>query len=112
MVAALLPISVALGVLIAGVPSRHHDRAIRVSLATTTTSTSLPSTSTTTAITLPGTTSTTAAPVTYAVKSGDTLSRIAAQVGVSVSALASSNKISNPNAISVGEVLVIPPPGA
>jgi LysM repeat protein len=110
--AALLVISVALGVVIAGIPSRHQDRAIRFSPVTTTTSTALPSTTTTSATTLPSTTSTTPAPVSYVVKAGDTLSGIAVQFRVSVSAIASANGLSNPNVISVGQVFVIPQPGA
>ncbi|WP_022976983.1 LysM peptidoglycan-binding domain-containing protein [Nevskia ramosa] len=42
------------------------------------------------------------------VKAGDTLSRIAAQYGVSVAAIASANKIGNVNQIRVGQVLTIP----
>ncbi len=44
---------------------------------------------------------------TYTVKSGDTLSAIAARYGTSVAALASKNGISNPNRISVGQRLTI-----
>jgi peptidoglycan DL-endopeptidase LytE len=49
-----------------------------------------------------------AATSTYTVRAGDTLSSIAARFGVSVSALASANHISNPNLIYVGRSLVIP----
>ncbi|WP_294977022.1 LysM peptidoglycan-binding domain-containing protein, partial [uncultured Leuconostoc sp.] len=42
---------------------------------------------------------------TYAVKAGDTLYRIAANNGVSVAELATSNSIQNINYISVGQVL-------
>ncbi|WP_214828680.1 LysM peptidoglycan-binding domain-containing protein [Exiguobacterium algae] len=45
---------------------------------------------------------------TYTVKSGDTLYGIARTYGVSVSALASANNITNTNLIYVGQVLVIP----
>jgi LysM repeat protein len=101
-------IGVGLGVAIAGVPSRHNDPAIRVAIATTT-STSLPSSTTT----LPATTSTAATapsttPVTYVVKKGDTLAPIAQKFGVSVAAIVAANKLSNPNSISEGTVLVIP----
>ncbi|KDN57889.1 MULTISPECIES: LysM peptidoglycan-binding domain-containing protein [unclassified Exiguobacterium] len=45
---------------------------------------------------------------TYTVKSGDTLYSIARAYGVTVSALAAVNNITNYNLISVGQVLVIP----
>ena len=45
---------------------------------------------------------------TYTVKSGDTLSEIAAAMNVSVSELASYNGISNPNVINVGQVIKKP----
>ena len=44
----------------------------------------------------------------YTVQAGDTLSRIAAQFGVTVDALAEANDIANPNQIEVGQVLTIP----
>ena len=43
----------------------------------------------------------------YTVKSGDTLSRIAAKFGTSYEALAQRNRIANPNNIYVGQVLTI-----
>lgn len=46
--------------------------------------------------------------VRYTVKRGDTLYAIARRYGVTVSQLASANKISNVNLIRVGQVLVIP----
>lgn len=45
---------------------------------------------------------------TYVVKAGDTLAKIAAQLGVDVKALAQVNAIKDPNKISVGKSLVIP----
>ncbi|MEL6345028.1 MAG: LysM peptidoglycan-binding domain-containing protein [Myxococcota bacterium] len=48
----------------------------------------------------------------HRVRSGDTLSKIAARYGVSASAVQSVNKISNPNRIYVGMELVIPVSGA
>jgi|SRR6516165_9931888 LysM repeat protein len=46
---------------------------------------------------------------TYTVQSGDTLTSIAAQFGVTLAALAAANpQISNPNMISVGQVLTVP----
>jgi LysM repeat protein len=44
---------------------------------------------------------------TYTVVAGDTLSKIAAQFGTTVAALASANGITNPNLIYVGQVLKI-----
>jgi len=46
--------------------------------------------------------------VEYRVQSGDTLLRIASKFGISSSALQSFNSISNPNRISVGQLLKIP----
>lgn len=45
---------------------------------------------------------------TYTVQSGDTLYRIAARYGTTVTALATANSIANPNLIYPGQVLVIP----
>jgi len=45
--------------------------------------------------------------VTYTVKRGDTLSSIAIRFGTTVAALAAANNIANPNAIQIGQVLVI-----
>lgn len=47
-------------------------------------------------------------PVTYTVKAGDTLWRIATNYKVTVDALVKANNITNPNLISVGQVLIIP----
>lgn len=44
---------------------------------------------------------------TYTVQSGDTLSEIAQKFGMSTNALASLNGISNPNVISIGQVLKV-----
>lgn len=44
----------------------------------------------------------------YVVRAGDTLGRIAARYGVSVSSLVNANHIANPNRIYVGQRLVIP----
>lgn len=44
----------------------------------------------------------------YTVQAGDTLYRIAARYGVTVSAIATANNIANPNLIRPGQVLVIP----
>ena len=46
--------------------------------------------------------------LTYIVKSGDTLSEIAAQYGTTYQKLASLNGISNPNVISIGQKIKIP----
>lgn len=53
-------------------------------------------------------TASTATVKTYKVKKGDTLSEIAAKYGTTYQKLASYNGISNPNKISVGQVLKIP----
>ena len=45
---------------------------------------------------------------TYTVKPGDTVDKIAAQFGVSPSALEQANDIQNPNLIEVGQTLTIP----
>ncbi len=45
---------------------------------------------------------------THTVKTGDTLTAIAIKYGTTVAAVASANNITNINAISVGQVLVIP----
>ncbi len=45
---------------------------------------------------------------TYTVVSGDTLSGIASEFGVSVSSLVSANGIANPNLIYAGQTIVIP----
>jgi polysaccharide deacetylase family sporulation protein PdaB len=47
-------------------------------------------------------------PVTYTVRSGDTLYSIARRYNTTVAQLASLNNISNPNLIRVGQVLTIP----
>ena len=52
--------------------------------------------------------STSSTPRTYTVKSGDTLYAIAIKYGTSVAAIATANNITNPNNISVGQVLNIP----
>jgi soluble lytic murein transglycosylase-like protein len=49
-----------------------------------------------------------AAPQTYVVKPGDTLTSIASRYGTTVSALASANKVRNPNVIVIGTRLAIP----
>jgi LasA protease len=50
------------------------------------------------------------APDDYVVRSGDTLARIAQRYGVSYQMIADANEIANPNLISVGQELTIPPP--
>ncbi len=62
---------------------------------------------TTTTTTAKATTSTTSANTYYTVKSGDTLSAIAAKYGTTVNTLAQNNSISNVNLIRVGQRLLI-----
>jgi LysM repeat protein len=64
---------------------------------------SLPATTTTAATTLPDTTGGSV----YVVQRGDTLSKIAARYGTSVSALMAANGIQNPNRIYVGQRLAV-----
>ena len=47
-------------------------------------------------------------PTRYKVKAGDTLSGIAVRFGVTVKQLRAANKISDPRALKIGQVLVIP----
>lgn len=50
----------------------------------------------------------TAAPVTYTVKTGDTLSGIADMFGVTVDDIVRLNNIADPNSLSLGQALTIP----
>ncbi|MBX3031564.1 MAG: LysM peptidoglycan-binding domain-containing protein [Chloroflexi bacterium] len=50
-----------------------------------------------------------ATPRGYRVRSGDTLTRIARRFGVSVEVIQCANRIRNPDSLSVGQRLVIPP---
>ena len=47
--------------------------------------------------------------INYVIKAGDSLSAIAANFGISTSALMQANGITNPNLVTVGQVIVIPP---
>jgi LysM repeat protein len=49
-----------------------------------------------------------AAPRTYVVQSGDSLSAIASRFGTTVQALINANGLKDPNALSIGQVLIIP----
>jgi len=49
-----------------------------------------------------------ATPQTYVVRPGDSLSSIAAAFGVSVQQLSAANNLTDPNQLSIGQVLVIP----
>jgi lipoprotein NlpD len=49
------------------------------------------------------------APDTYVVKRGDTLYTIGLKFGISAKAIQEANNISNPDRISPGQELVIPP---
>lgn len=68
---------------------------------------SIPSDATTT-ITTTSSSITSSGEKTYVVKTGDTLSGIAAKYGTTYQALAKYNNISNPNKISVGQKIKIP----
>jgi LysM repeat protein len=61
-------------------------------------------------LTIPGGGSAPAAPASgsYTVVRGDTLGRIAARHGTTISALVAANKIANPNLIRAGQVLTVP----
>lgn len=47
-------------------------------------------------------------PVTYTVQGGDTLGGIAAELGIPIEALMAANGLSNPDELSVGQVLLVP----
>jgi LysM repeat protein len=57
-------------------------------------------------------TTTTAAPVTYTVMQGDTLTDIAKQFHTSVSAVVATNRLTDPDHLTEGQELVMPPPSA
>lgn len=46
----------------------------------------------------------------YTVQAGDVLGAIAARFGVTVNAIVRANNLSNPDALSIGQRLIIPPP--
>jgi LysM repeat protein len=50
-------------------------------------------------------------PKMYAIQSGDTLSTIANEYGVTVDALLAANQLGDPNRLEVGQVILIPPSG-
>ena len=58
---------------------------------------------------VPTTTTTTPATITYRVKRGDTLTTIAHHFRVSISAIVSGNHVANPDRLSEGQTLRIPP---
>lgn len=49
---------------------------------------------------------------TYTVQSGDTLFNIAQRFGVTVQAIQDANDLANPNRLSIGQELIIPPPSS
>src|SRR5437016_6584269 len=49
-------------------------------------------------------------PINYTIKAGDSLSAIAAHYGITTAALMLANGITNPNLLTVGQVIIIPPP--
>jgi len=58
------------------------------------------------------TTTTTAAPATYLVQRGDTLTNIAKQFHTSVGAIVATNRLENPDALTEGQQLTMPPSSA
>jgi LysM repeat protein len=62
-----------------------------------------------TTTTVATTTTTTAPPITYQVKWGDTLTAIARRFGVSIAAIVATNHLADPDHITEGQVLQIPP---
>jgi LysM repeat protein len=52
----------------------------------------------------------TAEPITHVVRTGETLTSIADQYGVTVSALIEANNLASPNRIRIGDLLTIPEP--
>lgn len=68
------------------------------------------SSTTTTTRAVPRTTTSTTIPVVkYTVKQGDTLTAIAAHFGVPSSSIAAASHLANPDQLTLGQVLVIPP---
>ena len=53
---------------------------------------------------------TTAAAQQYQVQSGDTLTSIARRFGITIGAIVTANGLTNPDTLSLGQTLVIPPP--
>jgi LysM repeat protein len=47
-------------------------------------------------------------PVTYVVRSGDTMGDIAVELGISIDALMKANNLANPDALSAGQILIVP----
>ncbi|HXY94298.1 MAG TPA: LysM peptidoglycan-binding domain-containing protein [Acidimicrobiia bacterium] len=54
-------------------------------------------------------TSTTRPPVGYQVQPGDTLTSIARRFGLSTAAIAAANQLTDPNSLTVGQTVLIPP---
>ena len=48
----------------------------------------------------------------HVVKAGDTVSELAATYGVTMQAIIDANSLENPNNLSIGQELIIPPPPA
>jgi LysM repeat protein len=68
------------------------------------------STKTTASTTTAGTTTTTAGPTNYVVQRGDTLTSIARKFNISLAAILGANQLKDPDHLSEGQSLVIPPP--
>lgn len=76
-------------------------------LRTTTVAVAAPTSSGSSSVAQPAATAT-PEPATYTIQTGDTMFSIASKFGLTVDELAKANNISNPNLVSVGQVLTIP----
>ncbi len=87
-------------VFVAARSTSHRTQRVTATVSTSTVSTSTTKTATTT---------TTTPLLTYRVKRGDSLSKIANHFRVSIAAVVSRNHIANPDRLSEGQTLLIPP---
>ncbi len=89
-----LTVAVTCVALVAGCSTSSSTRHVATSVSTTT---------------APTTTTTTIPPITYRVKRGDTLTTIANHFRVSISAIVSRNHVADPDRLTEGQNLLIPP---
>lgn len=85
------------------------DQATEVTTTSTTTSTTVAGETTAPPTTVPPPTSSTV-PTSYVVQAGDTLTKIANQFGTTVAAIVELNQLTDPDRLSEGQVLQLPPP--